>query len=297
MSPADSNAASVRSSISRKKLAANRRNAERSTGPRTDAGKRVSSRNAVSHAIFCRDLLVGDERRDELVALRESVRAALAPRDAVEHELVDSIVAARWQLRRCRAAQRAAHDGRVRRVTRARRRRLRAFDWKVVQRCSLYSSAEARKTEMDRHAPQRAELQAEVDRLPGSAAEVMAGDFRAPRSAWERLSRYEQRLEQNLARAMRELRTYRKDLAEFGRPEPGDVDDDPAVDADEPKAQNEPTARGPAASNGAAKGCEMSSSSMGVPPMSSNKEECMGETPMLREEEKTSVESPPTSAD
>src|SRR5687767_8797500 len=55
---ADQNAASVRSTISRKKLAANRRNARQSTGPRTDEGKAVSSRNAVTHAIFCRDLLV-----------------------------------------------------------------------------------------------------------------------------------------------------------------------------------------------------------------------------------------------
>src|SRR5688500_11501626 len=95
--------------VSKKKLAANRRNARKSTGPRTDAGKRVASRNAVTHAIFCRDLLAADEEQAELVELRESLRDALRPRDAVEHGLVDSVVAARWQLRRLRAAGRYLH--------------------------------------------------------------------------------------------------------------------------------------------------------------------------------------------
>src|SRR5687768_17091307 len=36
---------------SARRLAANRRNAQRSTGPRTDAGKRRASRNALKHGL------------------------------------------------------------------------------------------------------------------------------------------------------------------------------------------------------------------------------------------------------
>ncbi|MEW6014215.1 MAG: hypothetical protein AB1690_02715 [Candidatus Zixiibacteriota bacterium] len=44
--------------LSAKKLAALRRNALRSTGPKTPEGKKKSSRNAIRHGFFARDLIV-----------------------------------------------------------------------------------------------------------------------------------------------------------------------------------------------------------------------------------------------
>ena len=88
---------------------------------------------------------------------------------------------------------------------------------------------------------------------------------------------------------MRELRAYRKALRELGPPEP--IEDDEADEDGEEKAQNEPTEPATAASDGAAEGCEMSSSRMGVPPMSSSIKECMGEAPMLREDDDAPRES------
>ncbi len=41
--------------ISEEKLAANRANAQHSTGPVTDAGKAISSRNAVSHGLTAKN--------------------------------------------------------------------------------------------------------------------------------------------------------------------------------------------------------------------------------------------------
>lgn len=40
--------------ISERKLLANRANAKKSTGPRTERGKACSSRNAVTHGLFCK---------------------------------------------------------------------------------------------------------------------------------------------------------------------------------------------------------------------------------------------------
>jgi hypothetical protein len=48
-------------SISAKKLAANRANAKKSTGPRTPEGKRRSSKNAVTHGMFCNDTVLPGE--------------------------------------------------------------------------------------------------------------------------------------------------------------------------------------------------------------------------------------------
>ena len=47
--------------VSEKKLAANRLNAQKSTGPKTDEGKAKSARNATTHGLFCRDVVIKGE--------------------------------------------------------------------------------------------------------------------------------------------------------------------------------------------------------------------------------------------
>jgi len=49
------------SSTTAKKARANRRNAKKSTGPRTAEGKAASSQNATSHGIYCRDIVLDGE--------------------------------------------------------------------------------------------------------------------------------------------------------------------------------------------------------------------------------------------
>ena len=62
-------------SLSSKKLAANRRNAKRSTGPRTERGKKASRFNAVRTGLFAKHVVIpvcdGDrsgEQFDKLLA-------------------------------------------------------------------------------------------------------------------------------------------------------------------------------------------------------------------------------------
>jgi len=47
-------------SASRRKIAANRRNSQKSTGPKTSAGKKKVSRNAIKHGFYSKYLLVQD---------------------------------------------------------------------------------------------------------------------------------------------------------------------------------------------------------------------------------------------
>ena len=80
---------------------ANRRNSAASTGPRTPAGKAVSSGNAVSHGLFAiRDLVPADEQ-DEFLQLTEAMQQDLAPEGALEQTLAHEITRAAWRLRRC----------------------------------------------------------------------------------------------------------------------------------------------------------------------------------------------------
>ncbi|MEK6797967.1 MAG: hypothetical protein AABZ12_03295 [Planctomycetota bacterium] len=86
------------------RLAANRRNAQRSTGPRTPEGKSRSSRNAVKHNILARDVVIRDgdgaENPSDFNALLRELDAQFKPVGPVERALVERIAAAYWRLRR-----------------------------------------------------------------------------------------------------------------------------------------------------------------------------------------------------
>lgn len=84
-----------------KQIAANRRNAQRSTGPRTPTGKARSSRNALKHGILSRELIEEGESVEELAELIEALRADLRPEGEVEAALVNRIADCIWRLLRC----------------------------------------------------------------------------------------------------------------------------------------------------------------------------------------------------
>jgi hypothetical protein len=86
--------------ISKEKLRANQKNAQKSTGPRTPEGKRISSQNSVTHGLLSREALLPGEDANELDALRAELTADLAPVGALEVMWVDVIVTALWKLRR-----------------------------------------------------------------------------------------------------------------------------------------------------------------------------------------------------
>lgn len=65
---------------SERKALANRRNALKSTGPRTAAGKARSSRNATKHGFDSSGIVIrGFECRDEWEAHREGIVASFSP--------------------------------------------------------------------------------------------------------------------------------------------------------------------------------------------------------------------------
>ena len=78
--------------VSAAKLEANRRNALKSTGPRTPEGKERSKMNAVTHGCRAETLIVHDEDPQELEARRQAWIASLAPRSDAEQRAVEDAV-------------------------------------------------------------------------------------------------------------------------------------------------------------------------------------------------------------
>ena len=83
-----------------KRRAANRRNAQKSTGPRTPAGIARSSLNARRHGILSREVLLPNEDPRALDAQRKRMWEDWQPVGATEESLVDAIVAHLWRLAR-----------------------------------------------------------------------------------------------------------------------------------------------------------------------------------------------------
>jgi len=86
-------------------IAANRRNALRSTGPRTAAGKAVSCRNALRHGLTARAMVVLDEDAQDFQRLWAELWTELAPRDGREELLTETVVQAAWRMRRAWRAE------------------------------------------------------------------------------------------------------------------------------------------------------------------------------------------------
>ena len=91
-------------SVSVRKIAANRHNALKSTGPRTSRGKSYSRRNALKHGLFAMDLfpdfLATREKPEEFQELLDRLQKYYKPLGAAEELEVERIAVCWWRLKR-----------------------------------------------------------------------------------------------------------------------------------------------------------------------------------------------------
>lgn len=85
--------------ISPQRLAANRRNAQRSTGPKTAAGKAISSWNSLQHGLLSKRLVESsDQKKEQFSQFLASAQQDLEPVGALEQLLVEKIAHEYWRL-------------------------------------------------------------------------------------------------------------------------------------------------------------------------------------------------------
>ena len=90
------------------KKESNKRNAIKSTGPKTQTGKRHVRLNALKHGFYAQELTVSEADEPDFEILREGLRAQLAPRTALQDVGFEQIVACCW---RCKLAIRMEMRG------------------------------------------------------------------------------------------------------------------------------------------------------------------------------------------
>jgi hypothetical protein len=81
-------------------IQANRRNALKSTGPKTEAGKHSSRCNAVRHGLTAETVIGALEDAEDYKAFEAAITADYDAQSAVERELVLRLASILWRLRR-----------------------------------------------------------------------------------------------------------------------------------------------------------------------------------------------------
>ena len=94
--------------------AANRRNAKRSTGPRTRAGKKAARMNALRHGLSANTVVLPHESTYSYKKIRASLMQSYAPANDGEKMLVDQIASGYWRTIRARRFETAMFDNQIR---------------------------------------------------------------------------------------------------------------------------------------------------------------------------------------
>jgi len=91
--------------ISDKQLDANRRNAQNSTGPRGEAGKKIASHNSLRHGFTGKVNLLTPENREAHEKFCNELIECLKPETPMEQQFAHSIAEDSWRLNGLRAAE------------------------------------------------------------------------------------------------------------------------------------------------------------------------------------------------
>ena len=83
-----------------KQILANQQNAQHSTGPRTESGKRRSRRNAFRHGLTAETVIVTLENAADYRAFERAIKSDYSPQTAIESQLVCRLASLLWRLRR-----------------------------------------------------------------------------------------------------------------------------------------------------------------------------------------------------
>jgi hypothetical protein len=182
-----------RKPTSQKQIAANRRNAELSTGPTSREGKEAVKLNALKHGLLAQEVLLPGEDSEVFQELSQWLYNDLRPEGAIETTLVERIVAGYWRLLRLQRVEAGVFENEIAGAERDRKdqdmsptdRRLRDLDGQPAP------SAEER-----RQAVSNADV---ADLGAAFVRDANSGN------AFSKLSRYEVSIERSLLSNLHEL--------------------------------------------------------------------------------------------
>src|ERR1700746_3607091 len=106
-----------------RQIEANRRNAQLSTGPVTEEGKKRSRQNALRHGLTAETVIDALKDAEDYAAFEMAVTADYDAQSALERDLVLRLPRLLWRLRRATAIEAGLFKQQARRLLQFRRRR------------------------------------------------------------------------------------------------------------------------------------------------------------------------------
>jgi hypothetical protein len=91
-------------------IIANRRNAQKSTGPQTTEGKDAVSQNAVKHGLTAHQDVISSESQADFDLYRDRMLAELDPDSPMESMLAERVISLSWRLKRAGRIQNQTID-------------------------------------------------------------------------------------------------------------------------------------------------------------------------------------------
>ena len=98
-------------------IIANRRNAQRSTGPLTPRGKALASQNSLKHGLLARRNVIAPESQADYDLYKDQILGELNPLTPIESMLADRVICLSWRLKRSVRTQNQAIDALLQRNT------------------------------------------------------------------------------------------------------------------------------------------------------------------------------------
>jgi hypothetical protein len=184
---------------SARRIAANRANAQKSTGPKSLAGKARAALNAFRHGLATKRILVHGEEAVEFERTRTSMLDHYQPLGQEQTDLFDDMFSAFWRMRRAQNFEQALFE-------------IGMTDqewWSRSLASFKLSQDEARKKGLE-------ELEVDLDQGLNRAARAFKGESQV----FHTLSQYEARLSRQYLRFRKELRTLQEKDAVGGAPNP-----------------------------------------------------------------------------
>jgi len=183
---------------------ANRRNALKSTGPKTPEGKAAVRLNANKHGLRSQEVLLPGEDEEALKELDENLRAELQPLGELENLLVDGIIAAHWRLRRLRRVEAGIFAWELYgELAKRAQQEAHTYEWSVLD--ALGSPEQITDEQKHQKALSRAqEMKAKQDAETATLGRTFIRDADKA-NAFSKLSRYETAIWRSLYKALHEL--------------------------------------------------------------------------------------------
>ena len=161
---------------------ANRKNAQKSTGPKTIEGKKAVAKNALKHGLFTNEAVIAGESLEDYNCLREKTLDELSPVGNMETILTERIVSLTWRLKRIERFQSIVIDAMI--------------DKKLNSPVANLAK---------KMLPAHLREQDDEDNIDSTLGKVIISDYSDSR-VLDRLSIYERRLENSLFKTIAELR-------------------------------------------------------------------------------------------